>query len=561
MLKGYYLSPDGHKVNLIGYDFDSYITLIASCSSIKDKRFLDRGVVTEGGTEYYPWEELYVQVNTGDIKVDDLRVEGEKTNFNAEAFTRIGSIIRGMKSICIPQREEDFYNINNMESFGSKSVYTYNYFGQEITLVENQIDKLSYSNGDEMLILEDVYSEPVPMSKNTSTQRKYGLDLTEFSRTDDLSVDGMDFFLSKDIGSDDVYSLAEIAERNPDKSYAWLKDRFYHIVNDLELWKKISKRIWKHPDVVAFDTETTGLNITFKSITGQGDQLVGLVFSIESTASEKEKIKLKNLFGDPLYGDSWYIPIKHKNIKNIVPQQEVNKFIEVYVKPLLEKKEIVCHNGSFDAKVMFIYGVKINLVHDTLIQLRLSYGAENTLMKLGLKPNAKRFLGRDSFELSDFVEGKWGSGDVTFADLPYESVKYYACPDTDSTLALHKLAVKENWFDKWGMRRVYELEVVFTLVIAYQEFFGHHVAVSKIAKLRKQLQEDATKYSNKIFEIAGYSLNLRSPAQLKKLFFEELGMPILEYTNSGAPSTSKDAMKKYLLNLIKNMIVALMSVL
>lgn len=546
MLKGYYLSPDGHKVNLIGYDFDNYITLIASCSSIKDKRFLDRGVVTEGGTEYYPWEELYVQVNTGDIKVDDLRVEGEKTNFNAEAFTRIGSIIRGMKSICIPQREEDFYNINNMESFGSKSVYTYNYFGQEITLVENQIDKLSYSNGDEMLILEDVYSEPVPMSKNTSTQRKYGLDLTEFSRTDDLSVDGMDFFLSKDIGSDDVYSLAEIVERNPDKSYAWLKDRFYHIVNDLELWKKISKRIWKHPDVVAFDTETTGLNITFKSITGQGDQLVGLVFSIESTASEKEKIKLKNLFGDPLYGDSWYIPIKHKNIKNIVPQQEVNKFIEVYVKPLLEKKEIVCHNGSFDAKVMFIYGVRINLVHDTLIQLRLSYGAENTLMKLGLKPNAKRFLGRDSFELSDFVEGKWGSGDVTFADLPYESVKYYACPDTDSTLALHKLAVKENWFDKWGMRRVYELEVAFTLVIAYQEFFGHHVAVSKIAKLRKQLQEDATKYSNKIFEIAGYSLNLRSPAQLKKLFFEELGMPILEYTNSGAPSTSKDAMKKYL---------------
>lgn len=546
MLKGYYLSPDGHKVNLIGYDFDNYITLIASCSSIKDKRFLDRGVVTEGGTEYYPWEELYVQVNTGDIKVDDLRVEGEKTNFNVEAFTRIGSIIRGMKSICIPQREEDFYNINNMESFGSKSVYTYNYFGQEITLVENQIDKLSYSNGDEMLILEDVYSEPVPMSKNTSTQRKYGLDLTEFSRTDDLSVDGMDFFLSKDIGSDDVYSLAEIVERNPDKSYAWLKDRFYHIVNDLELWKKISKRIWKHPDVVAFDTETTGLNITFKSITGQGDQLVGLVFSIESTASEKEKIKLKNLFGDPLYGDSWYIPIKHKNIKNIVPQQEVNKFIEVYVKPLLEKKEIVCHNGSFDAKVMFIYGVKINLVHDTLIQLRLSYGAENTLMKLGLKPNAKRFLGRDSFELSDFVEGKWGSGDVTFADLPYESVKYYACPDTDSTLALHKLAVKENWFDKWGMRRVYELEVAFTLVIAYQEFFGHHVAVSKIAKLRKQLQEDATKYSNKIFEIAGYSLNLRSAPQLKKLFFEELGMPILEYTNSGAPSTSKDAMKKYL---------------
>ena len=547
MLKGYYISPDGHKLNLIGYDFDSYISFIASCSSVKDKLYFDKGVTFEDGVQYYPWDELYVQVNMGDIKVDDLRVDGEKTGFNAEAFSRVGSIIRGMKSICIPQREEDFYNISNTEAFGSKSSYSYSYFSNTITLVENQIDTLSYKGvSGEELFLEDVYSDPTPMSKNTTTQRKFSLDLSEFSKTDDLSVDGMDFFLAQEVTNDDVYSLAEIVERNPDKSYAWLKGRHYHIINDLEIWEKISKRLWLHQDVLAFDTETTGLNITFKSITGQGDQLVGLVFSVENTDSEKAKIEAEGLQEDPLYADSWYIPIKHKNIKNSVPQEKVSWFIEMFVKPLLEKKEIVCHNGSFDAKVMFIYGVKINLVHDTLIQLRLSYGAENTLMKLGLKPNAKRFLGRDSFELSDFVEGKWGSGNVTFADLPYESVKYYACPDTDSTLALHKLAVKENWFDKWGMRRVYELEVAFTLVIAYQEFFGHHVAVSKIAKLRKQLEEDATNYSAKIFEIAGYTLNLRSPAQLKKLFFEELGMPILEYTDSGAPSTSKGAMKKYL---------------
>lgn len=546
MLKGYYITPEGYKLNLSGYDFDTYLSFIASCPSARDRLFFDRGVIVDGGSQYFNWEELYVQVNVGDIKVDDLRVEGEKTNFNIEAFSRIGSIIRGMKSICIPQREEDFYNLSDSDSFGSKSSYKYSYFGNTVSLVENQIDVLRYSGeSGEELFLEDVYSEPVPMSRLTNTQRKFSLDLTEFSRTDDLSVGGMDFFASQEVTSDDVYSLAEIVERNPDKSYAWLRGRFYHIVNELDVWKKISKRIWNHPDVVAFDTETTGLNITFKSITGQGDQLVGLVFSIDKTAKEKEKIKAMDLLGEPLYGDSWYVPIKHKNIKNIVEEDRVNWFIEMFVKPILEKKEIVCHNGSYDAKVMFIYGVKINLVHDTLIQLRLSYGAENTHMKLGLKPNAKRFLGRDSFELSDFVEGKWGSGDVTFADLPYESVKYYACPDTDSTLALHKLAVRENWFDRWGMRRVYELEVAFTLVIAYQEFFGHHVSVSKIAKLRKQLEEDVANYSAKIFDIAGYSLNLRSPVQLKKLLFEELDMPILEYTDTGAPSTSKGAMKKY----------------
>ena len=548
MLKGSYISSEGYKINLIGYDFDSYLSFLGSCPSEKDRIHLDAGVEFEDeGRIYSTWDELYIQVNTGDIKVDDIRIEGEKTEFNVEYFSRLGSIIRGMKSICIPQREENFYNLTNSQEFGSQASYTYEYFGNKITLVEGQIDKLEYRNSNgEILILEDVYSEPVPMSRNTRTQRKFSLVLEEFENTSDLQVGGMEDFLNANsVSSDDVYSLSEIIERNPDKSYVWLKDRRYEIVNDLNVFKPIAKRMFKHPDAVGFDTETTGLNITFKSIVGQGDKLVGLVFTLLPTDDEKKLIESNNLYNDVLYADAWYIPIAHKNIDNIVPTDKVAWFIEVYIKPILEKKDIVCHNGSFDSKVMFIYGVRLNLVHDTLILLRLSYGAENTLMKLGLKPNAKRFLGRDSFELSDFVKGKWGSGDVTFADLPYESVKYYACPDTDSMMALLGLARKENWWDKWGMRRVYELEVQFTKVIAYQEFYGHHVAVEKIAKLRKQLEEDVEKYSGLIFEIAGYSLNLRSPAQLKKLFFEELDMPILEYTDSGAPSTSKTAMKKY----------------
>ena len=554
MLKGFYSTAEGHRINLIGYDFDSYICFIATCPSGKDQYFFDKGVYNEeeGVNEYNPWNELYVQVNQGDIKLDDILVNGQKTEFNVNAFSRLGSIIRGMKSICIPQREESFYDISNFEEFGSKHSYSYTYFGNKINLIENHIDYLEYSNGDERLVLEDVYSESVPMSKNTSKQRKFTLQLEEFSRVDDLQTQDMSGFFDEAMSDEDVYSISEIIEKNPDKPYVWIKDRSYHIVNDLDEWKRIAKRIWNYNGVVAFDTETTGLNITFKSITGQGDQLVGLVFSIRRTKKDQEKINRLKEEGkwkdswESYYGDAWYVPLAHKNVKNIVEKEQVSQFLEQYVKAILEQKDILCHNGSFDSKVMFIYGILINLVHDTFALLRLSYGAEDTLMKLGLKPNVKRFLGRDSFELSDFVKGKWGEGSVTFADLPYQSVKYYACPDTDSSLSLYELAVKENWFDRWGMKRVYELEVAFSKVIAYQEFFGHHVSVSKIAKLRKQLEEDVETYSSKIFEIAGYSLNLRSPNQLKKLLFDELDMPILEYTESGAPSTSKVAMKKYL---------------
>lgn len=563
MLFGYY-SVDGgkHRINLEGYDFDSYLTFFGRVSSAKESVFWDRGVVVEEATEgrseqveYTSWSDLYIQVNSGDIKLDDLKVNGIKTRFNVNAFSRLGSIIRGMKSICIPQREEDYNSLSIGNDFGSKSFFVYEYFGNKVHLVEGKIQYLEYRNDEtgEVLVLEEKYAPPTPIFKSTSTARKISLDLNEFSRVDDLassSGNSMAEFFSgtaDNLDSEDVYSLSEIIEMNPDKSYVWLKSRKYHIVNDLEVWKKIAKRIWNHDNVVGFDTETTGLNITFKSVTGNGDQLVGLVFSIMPTKKELELLeKNPELKDDILYADSWYIPIAHKKFENIVPSSGVSTFMEKYIKPILEKKMIVCHNGAYDAKVMFIYDIHINLVHDTMIMLRLSYGAEDTLMRLGLKPNVKRFLGRDSFELSDFVKGKFGKdSDITFADLPYESVKYYACPDTDSMLALLQVGIQNNWFDRFGMRRVYQLEVAFTICVAYQEFFGHHVAVEKIEKLRTELERDVDKYSSLIFEIAGYSLNLRSPAQLKKLLFEELGMPILDYTSAGQPSTDKSVLKKY----------------
>ena len=82
------------------------------------------------------------------------------------------------------------------------------------------------------------------------------------------------------------------------------------------------------------------------------------------------------------------------------------------------------------------------------ILYKLSLWNDNRGLGLGLKNLAHVLLNRDSFELSDFVEGKWGANDIKFWDLPEESVKYYACPDTDSALGLYNYAVQHNLFDK-----------------------------------------------------------------------------------------------------------------
>ena len=58
MLKGYYISKDGIRMNLQGYDFDSYISFLGTCPTARDLRHVDMGINTEEGRIYSRWEEL-----------------------------------------------------------------------------------------------------------------------------------------------------------------------------------------------------------------------------------------------------------------------------------------------------------------------------------------------------------------------------------------------------------------------------------------------------------------------------------------------------------------------
>ena len=540
MLKGFYRSPEGKVINLEGYDFEGYLALRGSYPTFDDMQFYDKGfaeTLEDGTIQTYACshESSYIQVNSADIKLDAHVYNGIVTNYNQYAFSRLGSILRGMKDICIPQREESYNSLTNTSKiFGEKLIFKYNYQGSYTELREGLIFKLEYKPENfeegEYLYLEekDVPPNDTIHGGNTRKKVKIKLFLEEFLDITDIPNTGMGLF-SSTVSDSDIYSLAEIVEMNPDKSYAWLKDRKYYIINDLKEWKTIAKRIMAHKGVVSFDTETTGLKFNFKRNSDGCDTLVGLVFSIVS-------------------GEAFYIPVRHKRVKNIVPLAKLKWFIETFVKPILESKDILAFNGGFDMKVMYEFGVLLNLKHDMQAMLHLTWGNLNFSKNKGiaLKRSVKKYLNRDSFELSDFVRGKFGKdSDVTFADFPEESVRYYACPDTDSLLDLYELAMKEKWLEKFGARWVYEKEVEMIAVIAYQEYFGHHMDVAKSEKLKEDLDRDLKTLRNKIFELVGYEFNLNSTPQLRKALFEDLGLPVLGSTDTGSPSTSKDVLKKY----------------
>lgn len=530
MLAGFYREGE-HIVSLRGYDMSDTFLFYLSCPLNETRKFVDEGIIIndESGETIYPakWEDLYVSIGPGFISASCYtEEEGDvtyKNKLNSAFLSRLGSLIRGMKMSCYTSNRVDAYDLI-AGSFNPRKLIMFD-IPNRGTMSLNMGNVVSMHVGDEnsdvQLSLEEDGTYDLKVNKLTSRQHKFKLDLHEFER--EVKDDGWEF----DDLDNEIFSLSAIIEANPHKSYVWLRDRKYHVVTDFNEMEKVCRKIWNHKGVVSFDTETTGLNITFKSRQGQGDRLVGMVFSIEE-------------------GEAWYFPVAHKKIKNICSPENENYIIEKYFKPILEKKDILCHNGAFDWKVMHIYDIFVNLVHDTIILYKLSLWNDDHGLGLGLKNLAHLILNRDSFELSDFVLGKWGSGDIRFWDLPLNSVKYYACPDTDSTLGLFNYAIKENLFDKYNMRKIYEIEVAFSIVKAYQEFYGHCADVERASELTKEIQEAKGREYAEMVKIVGHDFNPRSNKDLPKVMFEELGYPVIFRTDAGNPSAGKNALEWYM---------------
>lgn len=314
-------------------------------------------------------------------------------------------------------------------------------------------------------------------------------------------------------------NIEDVIEANPDKNTSWILKRHYVIVTD-DMLDSLIQEFLDYDGFIAFDTETTGLNINFKSRTGEADELVGVVLSKE-------------------VGTGYYFPLQHKLFKNLCDGDHFY-FMERYMRPILEGKKIICHNVNYDWKVAYIYDINVNCVYDTMIAFGVTKRYEEESFEMGLKALAHNILGLDMFDLSDFIiNGSFGDTDVTFADLHYELVRRYAPADADMTLSLYKYIEQTDMLAQYDAQMIFDLEVWFAKAVAYSEFYGYHINVDKIPDLTREVKEEMDKHSKKMFEMAGYEFNPNSSQQLIKIMYDEMGIEPL----GGKKSSSKDILK------------------
>jgi uracil-DNA glycosylase family 4 len=193
----------------------------------------------------------------------------------------------------------------------------------------------------------------------------------------------------------------------------------------------------------------------------------------------------------------------------------------------LQKCYLIAHNGKFDSLWMkVLYGVDWVNDFDTM----LAHYLIDENQRHGLKLLSQIYCGAIDY-------------DIEPVDAPWDQLSHYHALDVLYTRKLCFIFSKMLRRDP-KVNRVFEmlmmpLSELFTQV----EYNGVFIDVTKFEDAEAYLLEELAEAQAALDEWAP-GLNWRSPKQIAKLLFEDLKIPIVETTKTGAASTSESVINR-----------------
>lgn len=279
---------------------------------------------------------------------------------------------------------------------------------------------------------------------------------------------------------------------------------------DLVVWL----RRLESADLFAFDTETTDLDY-------MRAELVGCSFAVET-------------------GEAAYIPLAHDYPG--VPSQLPMERVLGRLRPLLEdpQRPKVGQNLKYDMSVLARHGISLRgIAHDTMLE---SYVLDSTATRHDMDSLAKKYLDYDTVHFED-IAGK-GAKQLRFDQIPVEPASHYAAEDADVTLRLHR-TLWPRLKDTGRLARLYsEIEVPLVPVLSRMERTGVRIDPELLKGQSVELARRIHELEEQAYASAGRRFNLGSPKQIGAIFFEELRLPVVAKTPTGAPSTSESVLEQ-----------------
>lgn len=326
----------------------------------------------------------------------------------------------------------------------------------------------------------------------------------------------------------------------------------YKVIDSVEEFDRLCDEVFPNVKVAAIDIESTGLDF-FDS---------------------EDKSWLSEMVG---FGIAWkrdqgiYLPLLHESFNSLPFDYVLER-----MKPFLEKWIVVTHNGLFDGRVFYHYGIMMNIIHDTM-QMGFVFNPHVQKGSKALKQMTHRRYGHETLELKDIVKNR--KDVVLFKFFPKELVQIYACADVDYTLqlaldmlpelegplmkpyrrdmSLYPELIKSeyagNAIDVDLMNRLSEaedkdMEVLKTMIYTYVgrkfRLDCKYNELTTVGKLDKEELDLALSEYQQTPEYQEASIEFKlSGKELADALYSVLGYPIVRKTKSGTPSTDKFAIE------------------
>ena len=265
-------------------------------------------------------------------------------------------------------------------------------------------------------------------------------------------------------------------------------------------------------ELFAFDTETTSLDY-------MKAEIVGVSFAIEP-------------------GEAAYVPVGHDYPG--APEQLPRDWVLQQLKPLLEDPHCakLGQHLKYDRNVLLNYGIELNgIAFDTMLE---SYVFDATATRHDMDSLAKKYLGVDTIRYEE-VAGK-GAKQLTFNQVGIEQATTYAAEDADITLQLHRALWPKLQAEPTLLPVLQEIELPLVPVLSRIERNGALVSRELLAQQSHELGLRLIELEQQAHTLAGQPFNLGSPKQLGEILFVQLGLPVLQKTPTGAPSTAEEVL-------------------
>jgi DNA polymerase-1 len=299
----------------------------------------------------------------------------------------------------------------------------------------------------------------------------------------------------------------QMRARIPPTRVAWKAD--YQTIDTPEKLAALVAEMSRQP-VISIDTETT-------STSPRWAEIVGYSFS----------------WGE---GQGYYLPVCAPEGAARLDAAETLAAL----RPVLENPQIrkIGQNLKYDVIVLRSAGVEVAGVEfDSMVASYLLDAGERNH---NLDELAARYLNHSTTTIDELIGT--GKQQKRMDEVPIPLITHYAAEDADVVWRLRPQLAKR--LEEAKLDRLFrEVEIPLIDVLVELEHNGIKVDVPRLNYLSRQYGEKMVALELEVYDLAGRKFNIGSPKQLQQVLFEELKLPKLKKTKTGA-STDADVLEE-----------------